>query len=816
MQTCDQTMIRAALDALHPTGAVVEMRIPNTSKATVAGYYDDGAALARDASLWDRDAPGIYVTLNPINPALLARSNNRAVSYCKTTTGDGDVTARRWLPIDCDPVRPAGIPSTDAEHEAALARAMAIRDALAARGWPAPILGDSGNGAHLLYRVDLPADDRGLVARCLEALAFGWDDGAVAIDRSVHNPARIWKLYGTVARKGDGTPDRPQRLARLLDVPSEPSTVPCALLDALASETPPPASPAAAAQGAAFDLTTWISAHHLEIAREGAWAHGRRWVLGRCPWNPEHTDRSAFIVQFDNGAIAAGCHHNGCEGKGWRELRDLLEPGRRAWQESFGPRETTIRPVSPAVELPRRPAWPVLHPDALMGMPGEIIARIAPQTEADPVALLMGLLVSFGSVVGRGPHAWADGSRHGFNEFAVIVGDTAKARKDTARARIRPLFAEIDAEWATTRQGSGLSSGEGFIHAVRDPVFRREKNRDTKEYEEVEVDPGVSDKRLLVDESEFATVLKVIQRESNTLSDNVRKAWDGRTLRSMTRNSPLAATDPHIAVIGNITREELQKLLTETEAANGFLNRFLIACARRAQLLPDGGGAVDLGPYGGYLATAVSVARSAREPFVRDAAASALWHRVYRHLARADEGLFGALTARAEAHLLRLSCIYAALDMGTTVCEHHLRAAVALWRYCEASVRYLFGDAIGDYLADRILEYLRSVPDGASRTDLHRACGNNVSAARFDAALGTLIAARRVAHEVQPGEGTKPVQWYRAVPHAARHDNWDTVLDESGNEVDELAEVPPNGGAGNSSTSASSYPEDARGTTLSA
>lgn len=789
MQTCDQAMIRTALDTLCPAGAVVEMRMLKTTKRTVSGYYDDWATLTRDAAAWDRQAPGIYVTLNPINPALLARSRNRATPFCDTTTTDSDVTVRRWLPIDCDPVRPSGIPSTDAEHEAALARATAIRAALSARGWPDPVQADSGNGAHLLYRVDLPADDGGLVARCLEALAFGWDDGAVTIDRSVHNPARIWKLYGTVARKGDGTPDRPQRLARIIAVPDAPTPVPRALVDALAAEVPIPAPSITVAQRGTFDLPVWIAAHGLEVAREGAWRNGRRWVLSLCPFNPEHTDRSAYILQFDNGAIGAGCHHNGCAGKGWRELRDLLEPGRHTYPGMTATRGGAIGGASPAVEPPQHPAWPVLHPDALFGIPGEIIARIAPQTEADPVALLMGLLVSFGSVVGRGPHAWADGSRHGFNEFAVIVGDTAKARKDTARARIRPLFAAIDAEWATTRQGSGLSSGEGFIHAVRDPVFRRERNRDTKEYEEVEVDPGVSDKRLLVDESEFATVLKVIQRESNTLSDNVRKAWDGRTLRSMTRNSPLAATDPHVAIIGNITREELQKLLTETEAANGFLNRFLIVCARRAQLLPDGGGAVDLGPFDGYLAAAVHLASAAREPFVRDATATALWHRVYRHLAQTDEGLSGALTARAEAHLLRLSCLYAALDMDSTVRERHLRAAVALWRYCEASVRFLFGDAIGDFLADRILAYLRSVPEGASRTDLHRACGNNVSAARFDAALGTLIAGRRVAHEAQPGEGTKPVQWYRALSRATWRDSWDTVLGEPGYEVAEVAEV---------------------------
>jgi hypothetical protein len=161
MQTCDQAMIRSTLDALHLAGSVVEMRMPKTRKRTVSGYYDDWDALIRDAAHWDREAPGIYVNLNPINTALLARSRNRAAPYCDTTTADSDVIARRWLPIDCDPVRPSGIPSTDAEHEAALARVAAIREALAARGWPDPVQADSGNGAHLLYRVDLPADDGG-------------------------------------------------------------------------------------------------------------------------------------------------------------------------------------------------------------------------------------------------------------------------------------------------------------------------------------------------------------------------------------------------------------------------------------------------------------------------------------------------------------------------------------------------------------------------------------------------------------------------------------------------------------------------------
>jgi len=130
-------------------------------------------------------------------------------------TGDRNILRRRWLPIDCDPERPTGISATAAEREHALERARQIARFLREKGWQLPLVGDSGNGAHLLYRVDLPADDGGLVKSCLEALALRFGGDGVKVDTSNSNPARIWKLYGTVARKGDSTPDRPHRLASL-------------------------------------------------------------------------------------------------------------------------------------------------------------------------------------------------------------------------------------------------------------------------------------------------------------------------------------------------------------------------------------------------------------------------------------------------------------------------------------------------------------------------------------------------------------------------------------------------------------------------
>jgi hypothetical protein len=159
----------------------------------------------------------VYVTLNPVNPALLARASNRlrTVGRNDALTSDADITKRRWLPIDLDPVRPSGISSTDQEHLLAVERAFQVRETLCRDGWPHPIVGDSGNGANLLYRVELPSGDHELVKRCLQALAARFDDDRMKIDQKVFNPARIWRLYGTVNRKGDNVAERPHRLARV-------------------------------------------------------------------------------------------------------------------------------------------------------------------------------------------------------------------------------------------------------------------------------------------------------------------------------------------------------------------------------------------------------------------------------------------------------------------------------------------------------------------------------------------------------------------------------------------------------------------------
>ena len=272
----DQAEIARAVRLLIPAGAVVEVRALDATSAgwrsphTISGYFDDPDVLAKAVASHIAHARGIYITANEINPALLARAANRLKDLGKgdATTSDGDVVHRRWLLVDLDPARPAEISSSPAEHDQALAIARRVSADLQAQGWPAPILADSGNGAHLLWRIDLPVADGGLVMQCLLALADRYDDALIHIDQKVFNPARIWKLYGTWAAKGDDVPDRPHRQGRLLEVPDPVQVVPESRLRDLAATRPQEATAprgsqrtASATTLPAFDLERWISAH---------------------------------------------------------------------------------------------------------------------------------------------------------------------------------------------------------------------------------------------------------------------------------------------------------------------------------------------------------------------------------------------------------------------------------------------------------------------------------------------------------------------------------------------------------------------------
>jgi hypothetical protein len=411
------------------------------------------------------------------------------------------------------------------------------------------------------------------------------------------------------------------------------------------------------------------------------------------------------------------------------------------------------------------PPWPdPPAAEAYHGLPGRIVAVLSPASEADPAALLVQALLAFGNAAGRGPHAVVESDRHGVNEFAVLVGRTSKARKGTSWGHIAALFRAADEPWAADRVQSGLSSGEGLVWAVRDSIRKRERTRGRggpPRYEEVEADPGVEDKRLLVYEPEFANVLKQTERQGNTLSAVLRQAWDGGDLRTLTKNAPARATGAHVSLIGHVTADELRRYLTDTEAANGFGNRHLWVCAERSKLLPEGG-RVDAGARVELvreLGEALAFARAAGQ-LGRDDEARELWREVYGELSEGRPGLAGALTARAEAHVLRLSLLYALMDRSPAVRAPHLLAALALWEYSARSVAHVFGESLGDALADDLLRLLRGCPDGLTRTEIRDYCGRHQSGDRLAGALGLLLR-HNLAWRRQQETGGRPVErWY--------------------------------------------------------
>jgi hypothetical protein len=379
--------------------------------------------------------------------------------------------------------------------------------------------------------------------------------------------------------------------------------------------------------------------------------------------------------------------------------------------------------------------------------------------------VLIQTLLGFGNLVGRNAYFMAEADKHFPNEFAVIVGRTSKARKGTSWGRVRRLLTQVEELWEQERVQSGLSSGEGVIWAVRDKIEKMERVKERGEpvrYESVVADPGVEDKRLFVLEPEFANVLKQTERQGNTLSTVLRLAWDGRDLRTMTKNSPARSTGAHVSLVGHITADELRRYLSTTEMANGFGNRFLWICSRRSKSLPEGGRVDEqsLAAVTVEMTRAFGFAKKAGE-VSRDNDARDLWADVYNRLSEERPGMAGALLARAEAHVMRLAMLYALLDQSNVITPEHLMAGVAVWQYVEQSVLHIFGDALGDPVADDILRLLRAKPNGVSRTELMHYFSRHQTSDRIGRALGLLVQNHlAVYHEVKTGG--RPQELWRA------------------------------------------------------
>jgi Protein of unknown function (DUF3987) len=375
------------------------------------------------------------------------------------------------------------------------------------------------------------------------------------------------------------------------------------------------------------------------------------------------------------------------------------------------------------------------------GLAGEYIRFVAPHTEADPNFMLLYLLAAAGSVIGRGPHVRAGGDRHYANLYVCAVGSTSRGRKGSASGPVERLFALIDPAWRTNIRAGGLSTGEGVISAVHDAVYARQKTE--KGYIDVVTEPDVVDKRLFVRQTELHGALQNMRKEGNTLSSVLREAWDKGELSTLTRQSPMRATNAHVSIVAGITAEELRHNV-DAEIHNGFANRFLWCCSRQSKLLPSGGRLfdLDLSELGRRFALAIDAAKSERH-IARDPHAEEIWGRdgsttgMYADLNTERPGLWGIVTARAAPQVLRLALIFALLDARDQIGAQHLRAAREVWRYCDDSARYVFGESLGNRTADEILAALR-VRHELTRDQVRQLFGGHKSSTDLREALACL------------------------------------------------------------------------------
>ncbi len=387
--------------------------------------------------------------------------------------------------------------------------------------------------------------------------------------------------------------------------------------------------------------------------------------------------------------------------------------------------------------LPRTALPTEIDPAARHGVLGEFVEAVLPCTEASEAALLFTAIVAFGVLVGGKARMMIGADVHPGSTNGILVGQTSRGRKGTSLGYVLNVAGRSD-ESFITRMLTGLSSGEGVVHAVRDPHGD---------------DEGVEDKRLLIEEPEFASVLAATRREGNRLSPIIRNAWDRRRLGNLTKN-PVTATDHHIGIIAHITEGELRTELRSVDISNGFANRFLFVCVNRSKLLPFPK-QVDTDQLNSIVTALAAIRIWANEeervltwaPASRD-----IWEAVYtgQHgatLTRERPGPLGGVTSRAEAHTIRIATLYATLDRSPVVEARHLLAALAVIDYADESAAYLFGSESGSDEERKLLAALEaSEPHGLTRNEIREdVFHRNKSATFLDGLLQDVVRSGRIS-----------------------------------------------------------------------
>ncbi len=749
--------VASFLRLLVQPGDVFEVRAPKclerggaTYTSTVSGYFTHDLIETAAGFITELDesglAPGVYVTLNPVRSDLLARAANRLKRRAPETTADGDILVRHWLLIDVDPVRPSGVSATDEELELARQRASAIWVFLSLLHWPEPIVAMSGNGYHLLFRIDLPVDDAELVRRVLVAIADHFDDEHVRIDRSVHNPARITKIIGTMARKGDdlsaseSIAARPHRRSALISAPDEVQVVPVEALEALvATDQPPPSAPPDWIErfpSTPDDVRMWLEQRGVPI--KGVRRNGTKTMilLERCPIDPEivSTGSSDIAVLVGDDGMLAYCNkHNRGENFTWPALRRVLDPEYAARGQPhdgvdltgiLNRRETAIAATitdSPSPDASGKPPDPGPFPEHLLNVPGFVgdVIRFNIQTSQRPQPILsLAAAISLQATLAARKVRDERGNRT--NLYCVGLAPSG-AGKDHARKVNKNILFQSG---LSTHEGSeDLASDAGLVTAVeRQPAVL------------FQIDEFGRFLRTIGDPKRAPHLFNVLTALMKLYS-SADTVFRGKAYAEAKRNKVI--DQPCVNVYATTVPEHFFESLTAESLNDGFIARLLVFEAEAtpprqrttAQDVPEQ--LLDAARWWGNFQPGGNLGKEHPEPAIIPCTSEAglifdeLADRVDAELAQSNvEGR--SLWARAEEKACRLALIYAC---STNREKPIIDENAARWA-CDLSVhmtrRMLF--VAGHWVADgqfdarqkRVVRIIRNSGGRISKRDFSR------------------------------------------------------------------------------------------------
>lgn len=327
----DENEIRKSISIMKNQNDLFEVRIVTSSKKNVSGYFRNAETCINALKgIRTNDNCNVYITLNGIRDECYSRQQrDRFMNNVSPTTTDSDIDLYTWFLVDIDPVRATGTSSSEEQIVFAKEKGNQVYEFMKQTGFEEPVVGFSGNGVHLLYSVGLAMNEENkeLVKDCLAVLSLFFSDDKVSVDTANFNPARVCKLYGTLAQKGANTPERPHRMSYIVQAPEKTKQNDKALLQKLAGYLPVPDKP----QGynrfnpREFDLDQWLDEHGLHYTK-ASYGSGTKYILEHCPFDANHTGKDACIFKMANGAIGFHCFHNSCSDKTWQDVRQMFEP----------------------------------------------------------------------------------------------------------------------------------------------------------------------------------------------------------------------------------------------------------------------------------------------------------------------------------------------------------------------------------------------------------------------------------------------------------------------------------------------------------